>query len=372
MLTPVKYGGFGLVDLKDINDALDLKAYSRLQSTNHVFLAQVRDLINSRNFFKVSAGPGLVDRKLRRGIELLNSDREKICSWPPEEVASNVFLRDILLNTRLKDLIKPVGLQSLHYFSIARRIANPLLQDVSQGELNTVQRFLIRQDLGPILNLLLQGPNHLNLNVNMRGRSEVAYPVKTGVIKNMSALSSKEIRAARSLEISPICIYKLGPILTPGELISWSNKLKKLTSTRHRNILLRAMHGDIFSNSRLFKFGLRDSPACANCDEQIETIQHRLLTCPKANRAWENLEEVKGLLTMNSLTDLTMENIVGAKDNISVIELALQAELILRLSTKSDGYQPEQLVRATALMIGHSEKLNPEMKEAFKRFKRAG
>ena len=73
------------------NDALDLKAYSRLQCTNHVFLAQVRELINSRNFFKVSAGPGLVDRKLRRGIELLNSDREKICSWSPEEVASNVF-----------------------------------------------------------------------------------------------------------------------------------------------------------------------------------------------------------------------------------------------------------------------------------------
>ena len=69
------------------------------------------------------------------------------------------------------------------------------------------------------------------------------------------------------------------------------------------------------------------------------------------------------------MTDLSLENILGAKDNVDSLELALNAELILKMSVKSDGYCPDQLVRATVLLVGNAEKLDPALREKFKAFK---
>ena len=129
------------------------------------------------------------------------------------------------------------------------------------------------------------------------------------------------------------------------------------------------MHGDIFSNSRLFKFRLRDSPACLNCNEPMDTIQHRLIECPKAREAWLKLNEAKLFLNLNPLVELSLENIMGAKDLRNKIELSLQAELILRLSTKSEAYLPSQIVRSAVLLVGNNESLTIEMQERFKQFK---
>ena len=70
------------------------------------------------------------------------------------------------------------------------------------------------------------------------------------------------------------------------------------------------------------------------------------------------------------MTDLTIENLVGAKDDVSKLELALQAELILKLSSKSEGYNPEQIVRAAVLLVCNSEALGQETKLKFDSFKR--
>ena len=240
---------------------------------------------------------------------------------------------------------------------------------MSPQELNTVKRF-VNPDLRlliPVLERLIQGRHVPIPNVNLLKAS--AYPIAEGVLAEVAGLSSKVIRSLR-VDDEMNCIFKLGPILTPGELLAWTKKLKKLSSTRHRNILLRAMHGDIFSNSRLLKFGLRNSASCANCGEQVETIQHRLMECPQARTSWEILEQTKQRLNLNVLTNLTIENVIGTKDDVSKLELALQAELILKLSTKSDGYNPRQMVRNAVLMVCNSETLDQETRTRFESFKR--
>ena len=51
------------------------------------------------------------------------------------------------------------------------------------------------------------------------------------------------------------------------------------------------------------------------------------------------------------------------------IELALQAELLLKLTTKGDGYCPNQLAKAAVMLVCHSEKLDPHLKEKFENLK---
>ena len=162
--------------------------------------------------------------------------------------------------------------------------------------------------------------------------------------------------------------FKIGPVLTHGELCSWTHRLKRLTSVRHKNILLRLAHGDIFSNSRLHKFGLRASPACANCQEQVDTIHHRVRECPTVINAWRLLNDAKLRIGMMPLVDLSIESILGMKERLSKIELALNAELILKLSTKGEGYCPAQLVKSTIKLIGNSEPLKGEVKDRFKAY----
>ena len=164
-----------------------------------------------------------------------------------------------------------------------------------------------------------------------------------------------------------ICVYKIGLVLTPGELLSWTKRVKKLTSTRHRNIILRAAHGDIFSNARLHRFNLTDNPGCMNCQEPNESIQHRLLECPNATRAWMKLNDLKVRLGLMPLSALTLENILGANDNLSKLELALNAELVHRLASSKEHPNPDSLVRSIGQFIYHSESLDLDLKVAFKR-----
>ena len=125
------------------------------------------------------------------------------------------------------------------------------------------------------------------------------------------------------------------------------------------------MHGDIFSNSRLNKFGLKDSAACLNCLNPIETIQHRIVECPKASEVWSHLATIKDKLDLNQLTNTTIESVVGLNDRLTKIELALQAEVILKLTSMKESYCPKQLAKAAVLLVLNSEHLTPELKAKF-------
>ena len=113
------------------------------------------------------------------------------------------------------------------------------------------------------------------------------------------------------------------------------------------------------------RFGLRHEAKCPNCPEQVESILHKVKDCPKAVRAWQELERVKRELNLNVLTDLSIENLIGAKDNVTKIELALQAELIHRLTSTNESFQATGIVRSVVKFVGYSERLTPELKTKF-------
>ena len=183
----------------------------------------------------------------------------------------------------LTKLLTPAGKRSLSYFLIQRRQPNPRLCQVTPIEFNRLRNFITYPGLTPVILDLLRNPVVAVGSL----KSEELYPLfKTRSIVKISTLTSKALRINNSeSEMNVICLYKIGLILTPGEVKSWTKGIRKLTSSRHKNILLRIVHGDIFSNERLHRFGLVDSPTCKNCQELIEDRHHRILRCPKAEQA---------------------------------------------------------------------------------------
>ena len=361
MLAPVESGGCGLVDIKDLGHSLDVRSYGRLLTSNHPFLKQVKSKLGVADFFNITTLVA-VDGKLKASLKSLNEGRRQIFQWPTDEILRNLNLCLNILNIKLKAILNATGKRSLHYFVLHRRVPDASLRQLSAQEFNNLQRFIIYPDLCRVIRRLIG----INLPINGSLNALEAFPAKDRSVTNVTVLSSKQIRLLyRNAEN---CALKIGT-LTPGELLSWTRKIKKLTSTRHKNIMLRVVHGDIFSNSRLHRFGLRDNPACSNCPEPVESILHRIAECPKAITTWDNLEQAKRLLNLTSLTDKSVENLIGAKERLNKIELALQAEVLLRLTSKGEGYCPNQLIKAAIALVLHSENLNDELRNNFERYK---
>ena len=364
MYTPLHLGGFGMVDIAALGDSLDLRSYGRLQVSKHPFMAKVRESIITNNFFNLRFEAN-VDKKAKRGLILVNEARQKMLNWDCETLIKDVNLRQAIMNHGLKDLMSAQGLRSLTYFAIHTRLPRIRLAQLTLREFQSIERFVIYPELRRVITRLLSMPLNL-INVQGSVNSNEIFPIKEGSLGRISAMSSKQLRLSRVNEAENlICIFKLGPILTPGEVLSWTKRVRRLTSTRHKNIILRTVHGDIFSNGRLARFGLRTDSHCPNCQEQNESIMHKIRECPHALEAWEELERVKGRLNLNILSDLSIENLIGAKDNVTKLELALQAELIHRLTSRNVTYQPKELVKIVIRYIGYSERLDEALKERF-------
>ena len=372
MTVPLRLGGFGLLDLNSLSESLDARSYGRLITSKHPFLSQLASLINDGNFFNVRLiAP--VDNKLLRSLKLLNAERCLMLRWPREDLLTNTNVINVLSNSKLINLLTPQGKQSVSYFLIHRRQRDATIGQVTVQELQSVNRFLIYPDLGPLLMDLLNRQLATGIVHGSMPTKEI-YPLrKLRTVVKISQLSSKALRTNRyEDETNVICVYKQDLILDPGEVKSWTGSIRRLTSTRHKNILLRIAHGDIYSNDRLFRFGLLDNPKCKNCPALVENRIHRLVECPKANVAWTKLNEAKSRLGLNPLSDLSIENLLGAKDRQTKLELALGAELLHRLSAFGDkDYCPNLMVKMVLTTIGHCENLDPDLQRRFKEMIRA-
>ena len=76
METSTIFGGFGMVNVKALNESLDIRSYARLIKSNHPLFKQIKATMNSRNFFNVKANVQ-VDAKLMCAIKALNKNRQK-------------------------------------------------------------------------------------------------------------------------------------------------------------------------------------------------------------------------------------------------------------------------------------------------------
>ena len=142
MLTPVSLGGFGLLDLNELSDSLDLRSYGRLVVSMHPFLKQLATLINNSDFFNVMIDAP-VDNKLKKSIALLNRDRRVALNWPSDILLTNTNLVNVFKTARLTHYLTPQGKQSVSYFMIHRRRRNVTLEQVTPGEQDSVSRYLI-------------------------------------------------------------------------------------------------------------------------------------------------------------------------------------------------------------------------------------
>jgi hypothetical protein len=314
-----------MLSVSELDDSLKLKALARLMETKHPMLSIIKRKLDLANFFNPKCKIS-IDRVTNRALVLLAIDRAKLYNL--EQLEGNRLFIRVVKNIRIRSAVNMQGLRSIIY-RVTNQNGKHILGNLDRNELSLLGRYFIDKRLYELCGKI----------IDYRTEPMVEGDRETYLIRNklvpLSNISSKEFRMERASR-DPICIFKVGIILTPNESLSYMQKIKKLTSVRHRNVLLRVLHGDVYTNERLYRFGLTDSPNCDRCQE-LDTLEHRLKNCSATSPLVAALIELtnKCRTTIEDNED-ELNKILMANKSESIGALALHAEIIGLIISKKN------------------------------------
>ena len=341
----VNYGGYGMIDLKALGDSLALKALGRIRTTEHPFLKILNEKLNLDPYFFPTVTVNL-DLILVSGVQLLKEDRNKL--WADASLNQDRRFLAAVRETKIRDIVHPRGLNSIPFFRIHSRGVRKV-GDLLNADIDSLVRHIDAEKIHKI-----RIASRVNIAPPDRIFSETYYDGK--MHKWLNKMSAKEIRTLRGSD-TPILNFKLGLNLGPDEALNWGRRLSKLTSTSHKNTILKIVHGDIYTNDKLFRYGMSDTNICPRCD-LVEDLNHKFIECAYVRKIWEAAKPWLAKLG----TDITANEhrIATAATQDSTIEsLTLTAEVLKIICY----LKPDQSYLVHPKQVIHRALINLKMKE---------
>ena len=345
----IRLGGFGMLNIEEIDKSLKLKALGRLFSSEHPLMKILREKLKLRNFFYPRIDQEL-DKVSSYGINVLGRDRRRI--WELDSDRINTECISIIKDARLTHVANEAGRNSLELLRL--RIAGVhKVGDLTDGQLNGVARFLDPKLTTACRQLLDRRPPNNPPNGEFK-------TLLNNKLLDLKCVSSKYIRENRS-DQEPICVYRSGLLLGPNEALTWALKTRKLTCIRHRSSLLRVAHKEIYTKEKLHRFNLIDSPNCTMCGG-IEDFRHKITECEYSKRIWTETfkltDKLSNSVVAGNQVD-TLEKALGADKDSTVLTLTIHAEVMQRiLALRDQNYviHPKRIPKMAIALVMKREK----------------
>ena len=316
----IKLGGLGMLNIAELDASLKLKALGRLFESNHPFLISVRNKLDQSDFFAPKLETSLDEMSLE-ALRLLTQDRNQLLDR--NDLDTNTLFLKSIKSVRLSRILNRNGHNSIAWFNI-RRQGKTRIGNLSINELRSLEFFFPRNIITharAAINL----PNNINVDVNLDGCQLV-----NGKFVKLGKLSSKAIRTSRSNNV-PITSFKIGTSISTRDSLNWSLVLRKLTSVKHKDNLLRLAHGELYSKERLHRYRLVDSPDCPRCD-QIESLTHKYFECPYVKEIWKKTFLITDKSRQHFDPNESIKNkALGQVTNPNRTLLTIHAEIISRI-----------------------------------------
>ena len=314
----LKLGGLGMLDVTALDSGIKLKALGRMLVTNHPMLSLLKSKLVLEDFFYPKS-PIKLDPVSVEGIALLKNARQGL--WGIDDLAGKAWYINAIKKVKLANCLNQNGKNSLAYLMI-RQQGKTGLGDLTNPEIRRISPFINNRLFNTALSVERLPETNTPLDLG-------SYIIKTKPVP-LHKLTSKEIRLARQ-DPEPICLFKIGLIMTPNVSINWANSISRLTSTRHKDILLRLTHGELYSKERLNRYGLVNDPQCPRCNE-VETLRHKYLECEYVTEIWRRaLLLTSKLRTINDPNESWEDKIFCATPDANSIVLTVHAEIILKI-----------------------------------------
>ena len=345
----VKYGGFGMLDISELDSSLKIKAIGRLIETRHPFLSLIKSRVDWSSYFEPKCG-FKIDSMVTRGLELITSERNSL--WTRPDLDSDRNLLSSIRDVKISDILNRLGKMSVTFFLISRRARR--VGDLTLAQLAQLERYIPNVKITKLRTAV----SLINIGAVDDDFSK-KYQIGSKY-KLLTKCTSKDIRLQRSNKV-PITTYKIGMNLTDKEALSWGFKISKLTSVKHKATLLKVVHGDIYTKDKLQRFGLINDNTCPRCNE-VEDLDHKILSCEYIKRIWQSTaDQLKEPPAQDNI-----KSTFGALLSQSLTHLTIKCEILNRVLSLKDEQSylvhPRTLVRL-AIESVHKKEVKKEIKE---------
>ena len=79
----------------------------------------------------------------------------------------------------------------------------------------------------------------------------------------------------------------------PNRDIDWkgvySLAFRTTLQSKLREFQFKILNRIVFTNEKLFRFGMADSPTCAFCQTEVESLEHLLFSCKVSSKFWKHV-----------------------------------------------------------------------------------
>ena len=314
-----------MLDIEELDASLKLKALGRLKNSSHPMLTILRDKLDLKEYFYIEDKNNF-DSVVSDAIGKLRVIRQQ--GWKNELLYRNRMFVAAVRSTRIYKALNEAGRNSLAFLAL-RRAGLMKLGDLNHAQLLSIKSF-VNRDFYRSINACNQIGLGFQGNLN-----DLDYSLISGdKFYKLEQLTSKEIRQL-SYRGEPEVIFKIGLIVSPGESLTMMAQINKLTSVRQKDILLRLLHGELYSKERLNRRGVIDSPECSRC-QAIETLSHKYIDCLYVKAIWNKALNLTNKLreNVNHQEDYVEKIFMSSEPN--KIALAIHSEIILRIRMLKD------------------------------------
>ena len=352
----INLGGLGMLDIEELDNSLKLKAFGRLKDSRHPMLCLLRDKISLNEYFfpedKVQC-----DSVISKAVELLKLNRQ--ASWQDRLLYSDKHYVSRLKEIALSKAVSNLGRNSLAYFAI-RRLGITKVGELDGLQLENLRPFVTQHLFRAIKETLpITLPNVPN--VPLENNFSVIAKSK---LLDLSKKTSKEIRGPLG-NSEPLTIFKIGVIMTPTEALSLFAQIRRLTNVRHKDMLLRLLHGELYCKEKLNRYGLITSPNCPRCSEP-ETLTHKYIECAYSRLVWKECLKLTNKIRRDINPIETESEKIFCCNEPDQVALTIHAEILLRIKALKDDADylllPKLLVKNAVIAISKRE-LKRELKE---------
>jgi len=337
-------GGLNAPDIKVLDKALKTRQFIRAMNSNHdikfVQMYQLEQMgyyeYHKIEYAKICKSDVIIATYQQVVNSLTDSVRAKVTNNDTNE---GLRRANIIASTDVIEFFKRknIPLVLMLFYELANNGVETFLELLNEKRFPRSDR--LREVANNILSFfptvwmaLVIDEIQIDANVTL---SESFY-AGNGTLKSCKKITVKDIRILlKECEVKLLAPYHNYPKFEIDNLQGLGHNpfvlsRKTLTSPKDRFFKYRLLHGDVFCNSRMFKFKMVESPNCKVCGE-VETIKHLVWDCPRSKSVWRYINELtlpklgRDYITYNTI-------MLGNVDTLPAMEVIIVCVLRLIMS----------------------------------------
>ena len=323
MTKTIKQGGFGMVDHERVIKAMNTRqVIVNLNGSHPIKGILEKIIVNLDSHFNCRMKEAL-DSPGDNYCEVITRINKKLLTKELEYLQQDRIAKDMMLREKLKEtarLDRQHGLELAILRHQGKTTMRQLLTD--PGMTNSYRMGVLHYSYATLMDACITSAPQRPIN-------ETYIPIKDRY-KIASKVTSRELRDEAYSEHTEVNFKLPVPTESIDQLLP---KINKLRCVKTKSFALRLIHGDIYTGTKLYRYGLKPDDECSKCRDS-ETIEHLIVGCWYSGNIWR---KIKMLYEKTDCRRQTYDNhslslAVGC--NLSHAKLKLHLEIIKRLSHK--------------------------------------